>query len=119
MLARTPHLGAELVAVWRSNPTSAINAMRPDVPFILRLFIRDFAMKVHNDDPCFWRSSGAATLLVGVLVGAFFLYTEDRARLFGLLPFLLAVAAPLMHEVMHSRYRRRSRLDPYPSEDDR
>ncbi|WP_213958721.1 MULTISPECIES: DUF2933 domain-containing protein [unclassified Variovorax] len=77
-------------------------------------------MKVHYDDPGFWRSSGAATLLVGVLAGAFFLYTEDRASRFGLLPFLLAVACPLMHEVMHSSHRRRrSRLDPYPSEDDR
>ncbi|MEJ8850228.1 DUF2933 domain-containing protein [Variovorax rhizosphaerae] len=76
-------------------------------------------MRFQNDDPSFWRSSGAATFLVAALVGAFFLYTEHGAHLFGILPFLLIVASPLMHEVMHhGRYRRRGRQGRYPSDDD-
>ena len=37
-------------------------------------------------------------VLIGFLaIGAFFLLTEHRAHLFGILPFLLVLACPLMH----------------------
>lgn len=34
-------------------------------------------------------------------VAAFFLFTEHRAHLFGILPFLLLLACPLMHLFHH------------------
>ncbi|MFZ5697960.1 MAG: DUF2933 domain-containing protein [Pseudomonadota bacterium] len=34
-------------------------------------------------------------------IAAFFLLTEHRAHVFGLLPFLLLLACPLMHIFMH------------------
>ena len=47
-------------------------------------------------------SSGIHWVLIGFLVIAgFFLFTEHRAHLFGLLPFLLLLACPLMHFFMH------------------
>lgn len=36
-----------------------------------------------------------------LLVAAFFLTTEHRAHLFGLLPYLLLLACPLLHVFMH------------------
>ena len=36
-----------------------------------------------------------------ILVGGFFLVTEHRAHLFGVLPFLLLAACPLMHLFHH------------------
>ena len=36
-----------------------------------------------------------------LLIAAFFLTTEHRAHLFGLLPFLLLLACPLLHLFMH------------------
>mgnify|MGYP000400864692 CR=1 FL=1 len=35
------------------------------------------------------------------LVAAFFLYTEHRAHVFGLLPFLFLLACPLLHVFAH------------------
>ena len=37
-----------------------------------------------------------------VLIAAFFLATEHRAHLFGLLPFLFLLACPLLHMFGHS-----------------
>jgi hypothetical protein len=40
--------------------------------------------------------------LVGFLiVAAFFLWTEHRAHLLGILPYLLVLACPLFHLLMH------------------
>ena len=36
-----------------------------------------------------------------LLIAAFFLATEHRAHLFGILPFLLILACPLLHVFMH------------------
>ena len=36
-----------------------------------------------------------------LLVGGFFLLTEHTAHVFGLLPWLLILACPLMHLFMH------------------
>ena len=41
-------------------------------------------------------------MLIGfALIGAFFLFTEHRAHLFGILPFLLIAACPLLHLFGH------------------
>lgn len=43
-------------------------------------------------------SSRGKWVLIGFLaIGAFFLFTEHRAHLFGILPYLLILACPLMH----------------------
>lgn len=47
-------------------------------------------------------SSRIHWVLIGFLaVAGFFLFTEHRAHLFGILPFLLLLACPLMHFFMH------------------
>ena len=51
--------------------------------------------------PPFWRSRYGLGLLVFGAVAAYFLLTEHRAHFFGALPFLLLLACPLMHVVMH------------------
>lgn len=38
---------------------------------------------------------------VFLAIAAFFLFTEHRAHLLGVLPFLLLLACPLMHVFMH------------------
>jgi Protein of unknown function (DUF2933) len=40
-------------------------------------------------------------LVVLAVVLGFYLFTEHRAHLFGILPFLLFLACPLMHLFMH------------------
>ena len=59
----------------------------------------------NNDSPTFWRSPGGIALLVVALVGGFFLYTEHRAHLLGVLPLILVLACPLMHVFMHHGHR--------------
>lgn len=47
-------------------------------------------------------SSWANTVLIGfILIAGFFLVTEHTAHVFGVLPFLLLLACPLMHLFMH------------------
>ena len=46
-------------------------------------------------------SRGSVVLLVFLAIVAFFLFTEHRAHLFGILPYLLLLACPLMHFFMH------------------
>jgi len=57
----------------------------------------------HNASS-FWRSPGGIGLFVVVIVGGFFLYTEHRAHLFGVLPYLFLLACPLMHVFMHGKH---------------
>lgn len=40
-------------------------------------------------------------LVVFLAIAGFYLVTEHRAHLFGVLPFLLILACPLMHFFMH------------------
>ena len=56
-------------------------------------------------------------VLVGFLaVAAFYLWTEHRAHLYGVLPYLLFLACPLMHLFMHRSHPQapapRERPDP-------
>jgi len=38
------------------------------------------------------------------IIAAFFLMTEHRAHLFGVLPYLLLLACPLLHVLSHGRH---------------
>lgn len=44
---------------------------------------------------------GQWIFLAFVAIAAFFLFTEHRAHLFGVLPYLLLLACPLMHLFHH------------------
>lgn len=49
----------------------------------------------------FWKSKAAMVMMVFAAIGGFFLITEHWAHLYGILPFLLVLACPLMHIFMH------------------
>ena len=65
-------------------------------------------------NPMGWRTS--LVLIVFLVIAAFFLITEHRAHLFGVLPYLLLLACPLMHWLMHGghgeEYRRYAATTP-------
>lgn len=46
-----------------------------------------------------WRNKVA--WIVFAVIAGFYLWTEHRAHLFGVLPYLLLLACPLMHLFMH------------------
>ena len=46
-----------------------------------------------------------------LVIAAFFLLTEDRAHVFGVVPYLLLLACPLLHFLMHGTHRRRDSHD--------
>jgi Protein of unknown function (DUF2933) len=49
-----------------------------------------------------WFSSRSNLVLVAFLgIAGFYLITEHRAHVFGVLPFLILLACPLMHVFMH------------------
>ncbi len=50
------------------------------------------------------RSRNSLVLVGFLIVAGFFLMTEHRAHLFGVLPFLLLLACPLLHSFMHGRH---------------
>ena len=43
-------------------------------------------------------------LCLFLAIAAFFLWTEHRAHLFGILPYLLLLACPFIHMFMHRRH---------------
>lgn len=43
-------------------------------------------------------------LLAFLAIAGFFLFTEHRAHLFGVLPFLLLLICPLTHVFMHGKH---------------
>jgi len=50
------------------------------------------------------RSRNSLVLVGFLIVAGFFLVTEHRAHLFGILPFLLLLACPLLHSFMHGSH---------------
>jgi len=50
-----------------------------------------------------WSPTGLV-LLAFLAIAAFFLFTEHRAHFFGILPYLLLLACPLLHLLMHGRH---------------
>ncbi|MEO5758119.1 MAG: DUF2933 domain-containing protein [Mesorhizobium sp.] len=53
----------------------------------------------------FWTSKTGLVTIAFLLIAAFFLLTEHRAHTFGVLPFLLLLACPLLHMFMHGGHR--------------
>ena len=49
----------------------------------------------------FLRSPAGLVMLAFLAIGTFFLLTEHTAHVFGILPWLLILACPLMHLFMH------------------
>jgi len=48
-----------------------------------------------------WKTSSGVVMCGFLLVAGFYLVTEHTAHLFGVLPFLLILACPLMHLFHH------------------
>ena len=48
-----------------------------------------------------WKSRGGIALVVFGAIAAYFLFTEHRAHVFGLLPYALLLACPLLHLFGH------------------
>jgi hypothetical protein len=57
------------------------------------------------------RRSNIAWTVFAVLA-AFYLWTEHRAHLLGVLPFVLLLACPLMHLFMHHGHRHQQGSEP-------
>ncbi len=53
-----------------------------------------------------WPTVGRYVFFGFAAIAAFFLFTEHRAHLFGILPFLLLAACPLMHLFHHGGHGR-------------
>ena len=66
--------------------------------------------KHESDNDGAMKSKADITLIVFLIIAAFFLVTEHRAHLSGWLPYwpyLLLLACPLMHPFMHGGHGRR------------
>ena len=50
------------------------------------------------------RSRSSLVLVGFLIIAGFFLVTEHRAHLFGILPFLVLLACPLLHHFMHGSH---------------
>lgn len=61
---------------------------------------------MHNPsvEKGWFRSRAGLWLLAFLAIAAFFLFTEHRAHLFGVLPYLLLLACPLLHLLMHRKH---------------
>lgn len=58
--------------------------------------------KMHRSQDIARQARRGRWVLIGFLaVAAFFLWTEHRAHLLGILPYLLVLACPLMHLFHH------------------
>jgi hypothetical protein len=51
--------------------------------------------------PPWWKARSGIVLCGFLVVAGFYLVTEHTAHVFGVLPFLLLLACPLMHLFMH------------------
>jgi len=51
-----------------------------------------------------FRSRMGLALLGFLAIAVFFLFTEHRAHFFGILPYLLLLACPLLHLFMHGKH---------------
>jgi hypothetical protein len=54
---------------------------------------------VHAAEPSRWRT--VAVLLASLAISGFLLTTEHRAHFLGVLPWLLLLACPFLHLLMH------------------
>ena len=59
----------------------------------------------HQSENGSWLDARRGVVLIIVLgIIGFFLFTEHRANLFGILPYLLLLACPFMHFFMHGKH---------------
>jgi hypothetical protein len=58
-------------------------------------------MNTQHESQQHGNSRAGLVLLAFLAIGAFFLLTEHRAHLLGLLPWLLLLVCPLLHLFMH------------------
>lgn len=59
---------------------------------------------LNQEDPTpqnFWKSKAGIVAVGFLLIGLFFLLSEHWAHVFGVVPYLLILACPLMHIFMH------------------
>jgi hypothetical protein len=68
-------------------------------------------MHAHPDTP-WWRTRNGVALCGFLVVIGFFLLTEHTAHVFGVLPYLLLLACPLMHLFMHHGHGGRRHQNP-------
>ena len=61
-------------------------------------------MTTEPDRKPWWQTRGGVALVAFVAIAGFFLLTEHTAHLFGILPYLLLLACPLLHFFMHSHH---------------
>jgi hypothetical protein len=54
-----------------------------------------------------WRRRATWAACLFLAIAAFFLWTEHRAHLLGALPYLIALACPIIHLFMHRGHHRR------------
>jgi hypothetical protein len=52
----------------------------------------------------FWTSKTGLVTIAFLLIATFFLLSEHRAHVLGVLPFLLLLACPLLHMFMHGAH---------------
>ena len=74
---------------------------------------------LDDPPPPFWRSRFGVGCLVLAAVAGWFLWTEHRAHLFGALPWLLLLACPLMHVLMHRGHHGHASSSPRSAADGR
>jgi hypothetical protein len=55
----------------------------------------------HEGQKPFWKTPLGWAFIGFAAIAAFFLLTEHGAHVFGVLPYLLILACPLMHMFMH------------------
>ena len=58
-----------------------------------------------HSEPKWWRTPSGWVLCGFLLVAGFFLLTEHTAHVFGVLPYLIILACPLMHMLHHHGHR--------------
>lgn len=55
----------------------------------------------HHHRPSLWRSRTGLVLIGFLLIAGFFLVTEHRAHVLGVLPYVLVALCPLLHYLGH------------------
>ncbi len=65
-----------------------------------------------------FRLGSRLVLLAFLVIGGFFLITEHAAHLWGVLPYLLALACPLLHLLHHGHGRHSHHRDAHDPQND-
>lgn len=63
-------------------------------------------MTTEPDQKAWWQTRGGVALVGFVAIAGFFLLTEHTAHVFGVLPYVLLLACPLLHFFMHTGHHK-------------